>query len=384
MSSLPPPSPEALAHSAALDALIRDRIAEAGGWLPFDRYMELALYAPGLGYYSAGLEKFGSGGDFVTAPEISSLFGRCVARQAAQVLACTGGDILELGAGSGQLAVDLLLELEKRDALPARYLILEVSAHLRETQKNKISSALPAELAQKVSWLETLPQQFVGFIVGNEVLDALPVALVRATADGLVQRGVMAQEKGCIWSERPLEDGPLYEAAAALALPPGHLTEICLAAGGLVASLCQMLQHGVALLLDYGFPRREYYHPQRAQGTLMCHYRHHAHDDPLVHPGLQDITAHVDFTLAAEAALANDAALLGYTSQTQFLINCGITDLLGEISPTDLNAYLPLAAQAQKLLSPAEMGELFKAIAFGKFQETPLMGFMRGDKRHSL
>jgi len=384
MSSLPLPSSEALAHSAKLAALIRTEIDAAGGWLGFDRYMALALYAPGLGYYSGGLEKFGADGDFVTAPEISPLFGRCLARQAAQVLGATGGDILELGAGSGKLAVDVLTELDRLERLPERYLILEVSASLRETQKKRIESSLPLRISHKINWLDALPESFTGLVLGNEVLDALPTHLVAWHAAGVSERGVAMADGHFVWRDKPLHEGRLFEAAHGLALPPGHVSEIGLAAGSLMGSLARMLDRGVVLMLDYGFPRREYYHPQRAQGTLMCHYRHHAHDDPFLHPGLQDITAHVDFTAVAEAAVAQGASLLGYASQTQFLINCGITDLLAEVSPADVAAYLPLAAQAQKLLSPAEMGELFKAIALGKGMDQPLMGFVRGDKRHTL
>lgn len=384
MSSLPIPSPEALAHSNLLAELIREEIEAAGGWLPFDRYMSLALYAPGYGYYSAGLEKFGESGDFVTAPEISPLFGRCIARQAAQILVATGGGILELGAGSGKLAVDVLTELDKLGQLPEQYLIMEVSAHLREKQRKHVSTELPLYLSQKVSWLESLPQTFSGLVIGNEVLDALPAHLVVWYGQGISERGVSMDGGRFVWHDRPLKHGPLLDAANALEMSPGHISEINLAANDMMVGLTQVLAHGVILMLDYGFPRREFYHPQRDRGTLMCHYRHHAHDDPLLYPGLQDITAHVDFTAIAEAAVTQGATLLGYTGQAQFLINCGITDFLAETSPTDMAAYLPLAAQAQKLLSPAEMGELFKAIAFGKGYNDPLAGFARGDKRHTL
>jgi SAM-dependent MidA family methyltransferase len=383
MSSLPPPSPEALAHSACLAEAIRHEIAQAGGWLSFARYMELALYAPGLGYYSAGAEKLGEGGDFVTAPEISTLFGRCVARQAAQVLAAVGGSVLELGAGSGKLAVDVLNELDRLGQLPERYCILEVSGDLRARQQRLIQANLSPALAERVSWLDVLPEAFTGVVLGNEVLDAVPVHLVAWKGEGLYERGVGFEDGRFVWRDRALTQGPLLEAASQLDVLPEHLSEISLAASGLVMSLARMLEKGAVILVDYGFPRREFYHPHRAQGTLMCHYRHQSHDDPLIYPGLQDITAHVDFTAAAEAAVDGGASLMGYCSQTQFLINCGITSLLSEVSPNDAAAYLPLAAQAQKLLSPAEMGELFKAIAFGKGLQ-PLLGFAGGDKRHTL
>lgn len=384
MTSLPPPSAEQLAHSAEVAAAIRAEIAISGGWIGFARYMELALYAPGLGYYSAGMQKFGAGGDFVTAPEISPLFGRTLARQVAQVLRVAGGDVLELGAGTGRLAVQVLTELQRLEALPERYCILEVSAHLRALQSETVQRELPPELAARVQWLDALPVAFTGCVLGNEVLDALPVQLVARRADGLHERGVGVEGEAFVWRERAIESVALRTAAQALALPPDYVTEICLALPALIASLAAMLQWGAMLWIDYGFPRREYYHPQRSGGTLMCHYRHHAHDDPLSYPGLQDITAHVDFTAVAEAGVAHGLQVLGYAAQAQFLINSGITDLLAQVSPSDAATYLPLAAAAQKLLSPAEMGELFKVIALGKALDQPLLGFVRGDKRHAL
>lgn len=380
---LPPPTDEQLAHSARVIALIRAELAAQGGWIPFSRYMELALYAPGLGYYSAGSRKFGAGGDFVTAPEMSPLFARALARQVAQVLQRVGGEVLELGAGTGRLAAQLLLELQRLDSLPQRYRILEVSAHLRHVQQETLAEALPDPLFSRIEWLEALPASFTGFVVGNEVLDALPVHLLAWREDGIRERGVAWRDGQWAWEDRTLLDQRLHDSASRLALPPGYLSEVCPAAPALVASLAKCLQRGALLLVDYGFPRREYYHPQRSSGTLMCHYRQHAHDDPFFLPGLQDITAHVDFTTLAEAGVAHGLTLAGYTSQAQFLINCGITALLAAVSPTD-TGYLPLVSQAQKLLSPAEMGELFKGIAFSKGMEEALLGFFKGDKRHTL
>jgi SAM-dependent MidA family methyltransferase len=383
-ASLPIPNNEAQAQSVSLANLIRTEIAANGGWLDFARYMHLALYAPGIGYYSGGLKKFGSGGDFVTAPEISPLFARTLARQAAEVVAMTQGDILELGAGTGRLAAGLLLELARLQNLPQRYFILEVSAHLRDEQRRTLEAVLPAELFCKVSWLDTLPDSFRGLVLGNEVLDALPVHVIRASADGAQEMGVALEQNAFVWRARPLVNLRLQEMLQGLDLPAGYTTELCPAAAGLVASLGDMLEEGVILLIDYGFPRREYYHAQRHQGTLICHYRHYAHDDPFLYPGLQDITAHVDFTLVAETAMARGLALKGYCGQAQFLINCGITELLTETSPQDMAAYAPLAAAAQKLLSPAEMGELFKVAAFARRCESPLMGFSRGDRSYTL
>jgi SAM-dependent MidA family methyltransferase len=377
-TTLPQPSDEAHAHSDRLRSLIHHDIAAQGGWIPFSRFMELALYAPGLGYYSAGARKFGAAGDFVTAPEISPLFGRTVARQVADIMAQSTPQILELGAGSGKLAADVLGELERLDCLPERYDILEVSADLRERQQALLRERVP-HLVARVHWLDALPENISGAVIANEVLDALPVHLLRWKDAGIAERGVASEGGNFVWLERPPENPALLETAQRIGVPDNYLSEISLAARGLIVSLCERLQQGVLLFIDYGFGAGEYYHPQRNQGTLMCHYRHHAHDDPFFLPGLQDITAHVDFTAAAECAIDSGAHLLGYTSQAHFLINCGITDFLAESDPEKLRDYLPLSTQLQKLTSPAEMGDLFKVIALGKGMEQPLRGFARGD-----
>lgn len=388
-ATLPIPSAEALAHSESLSSLIKETILNNDGWIDFARYMELALYAPGLGYYSGGAKKFGKAGDFVTAPEISPLFAQSLARQVAQVLDITSGNILELGAGTGRLALELLLELARMQKLPARYQILEVSAHLRAVQEETLAAHLPEELLAKIDWLDSLPERFSGMVLGNEVIDALPVHIIKTGLDGHRELGVAVGKDGFYWAEQVLTDPQLQAMLARLSLPQDYVTELCPAAAGLLKSLCEMLQAGVILLLDYGFPQAEYYHPQRNQGTLMCHYRHHTHGDPFLYPGLQDITAHVDFSYLAQVSQSNGAELRGYCSQAQFLINCGITEILGRVSPDDMAAFLPLAAKAQKLLSPAEMGELFKVIAFAKGLEDAgvaydLLGFSQGDKSHVL
>lgn len=381
---LPAPGTDALEHSAKLVRLIEDELATSGGWMNFARYMGLALYAPSLGYYSGGSQKFGQDGDFVTAPGLSPLFAQTLARQVAQVVEQTAGNVLELGAGSGQLAVGLLQELEQLGKLPERYLILEVSAHLRSEQQRNLAASLPPELLNRVAWLDALPERFNGLVLGNEVLDALPVHVIKTSNGRAAELGVVLSNEDLIWCERPLLDKQLLDLVSGLELPPDYLTEVCPAAAGLITSLGDMLQQGVVLLLDYGFPRYEYYHPQRDQGTLMCHYRHHAHGDPFYYPGLQDITAHVDFSQVAQSGQAAGLQLLGYCGQAQFLINCGITTVLARTSPHDPVAYAPLAAAAQKLLSPAEMGELFKVIALGRGCEHPLMGFVQGDRSHRL
>ncbi len=383
MSSLPLPSAEALAHSQQLKDLIHSDITLQGGWIPFSRFMELALYAPGLGYYSAGARKLGAEGDFITAPELSPLFGRTLARQVADIMAQSAPLVLELGAGSGKLAVDVLEELEQMGQLPERYSILEVSADLRERQQALLQQRLP-HLIGRVHWLETLPEQIDGVIIGNEVLDALPVHLVHWADARILEIGVAHQDEHFYFTERLPETPQLLEIAQQISVPDDYVSEISLAARGLVKTLCERLHSGALLFVDYGFGAREYYHPQRNNGTLMCHYRHHTHDDPLFLPGLQDITAHVDFTAIAESAIDHGASLLGYTTQAHFLLNCGITDLMSEVSPESVREYLPLTAQIQKLTSPAEMGELFKVIALGKGLENTLRCFGAGDKSRLL
>jgi len=381
--SLPLPSSAAQAHSEKLCKIIHADIATQGGWIPFSRFMELALYAPGLGYYSAGARKFGEDGDFITAPELSPLFGRTLARQVAEIMAHSMPQVMELGAGSGKLAADVLGELERMDSLPQRYDILEVSADLRARQQELLRARVP-HLMDRVRWLDVLPENISGAVIANEVLDALPVHLLRWTDVGIVERGVASEGEKFTWQERQPANAALLKIAQNISVPKNYLSEISLATRGLIFSLCMRLQQGALLFIDYGFGAGEYYHPQRNQGTLMCHYRHHAHDDPFYLPSLQDITAHVDFTAIAESAIDSGAELLGYTSQAHFLINCGIADFMAESDPENLRDYLPLSAQLQKLTSPAEMGELFKVVALGKGMDEVLRGFVTGDKSRFL
>ena len=409
--ALPQPDADALAHSARLVDCIRAEIAASGGSIAFSRYMELALYAPGLGYYSAGARKLGADGDFITGPELTPLFGHVLAHQVAALLqrisSTTPPAVLEVGAGSGALAASLLEKLEQLGQLPAQYLILELSADLRQRTRNTLAARVP-HLVERVAWLDRLPPSFSGVVLGNEVLDAMPVEVFRVAADGVEEaRVITLQDPGdragaCFgWSWRPPSDAlraeveALRTSRAMQALPPlalGYRSEVAPAVTGFIRSLAGVLEHGAAIFIDYGFPRREYYHPQRSDGTLMCHYRHRAHDNPFFLPGLQDITAHVDFTAIADAAVAGGLAVLGYTTQAQFLINCGITDVLAEQlpregAPAGQAAYLATSNAAQRLLSPAEMGELFKVIALGKGigdDDPALIGFARGDKIDTL
>ena len=384
--NLPLPSSDACEHSAKLIAEIGQEMIREGGWISFARFMELALYAPGLGYYAAGSRKFGSAGDFVTAPEMTGFFGRSLARQVGQIMAASAPVVLEVGAGSGRLAADLLLELEALGQLPTHYLILDLSADLRERQQETLGKAAPHLLA-RVQWLDQLPDNFSGVVLANELLDAMPAHVVAWREDGIFERGVALDSVGRFtWNERPA-NGALLAAAEEIgrqcSLPPGFESEISLANRAWAAEWGHRLNCGALLLLDYGFPRREFYHPQRASGTLMCHYRHHSHPDPFYLPGLQDVTVHVDFTSIISAAHAAGLELLGYTSQGQFLLNCGILDLLGaETSGTP--EYIRAAGAVNKLLMPHEMGELFKVIAIGRGIDQSLLGFASGDQSRRL
>ena len=383
---LPEPTPEAREHSAWLEGLVRDAIAAAGGALPFDRFMELALYAPGLGYYVAGARKLGAAGDFVTAPEVSPLFGRCLARQCAELLgALGGGDLLELGAGSGALAANLLAELDRLGRSPRRYLILDVSPELRARQAETLAARVPDRVGC-VEWLDALPSpgSFCGVVLGNEVLDALPVHRFRIAGDAVLEGAVGVSPDGLV--ERwvlPVSPG-LAEAVVRIQdrigpLPDGYTSEVSLRIPPWLAAVASVLDAAALLLIDYGYTRREYYHPDRSGGTLLCHYRHRVHADPLHLLGLQDITASVDFTAVAEAGTAAGLSLAGYTTQAHFLLANGLDRLLAESDPGDTARHLALVQGAKLLTLPGEMGERFKAIGLDKGLGRPWSGFALRD-----
>jgi SAM-dependent MidA family methyltransferase len=382
---LPDPGLDALMASRSLQTLIANDIRHNSGWIPFSRFMELALYAPGLGYYSGGAAKLGRDGDFTTAPEMSPLFGQTLAHVAAELIGKTTPQIMEFGAGTGKLAREVLTELAAMGVAVHRYSIVELSGELRARQQQTLRGF------PQVTWLDQFPAVYSGVVLGNEVLDAMPVQLVVKTAQGWRERGIGLAPKKFVYRDRPCDPALLAQIPHADALPEGYLTEVHPIALGFVRTLADMLRAGfdytghggAALLIDYGFPAHEYYLPQRTEGTLMCHYRHHAHGDPFYLPGLQDITAHVDFTAIAHTAVNSGLDVLAYTSQAAFLIDAGIGDLLQRIPATDRLRYLPRANELQKLTSPAEMGELFKVIALGTRVELPEK-FARNDRSHRL
>ena len=382
---LPSPDPAAAAVSDRLAATIRAEIRSAEPpRMSFERFMDLALYAPGLGYYSAGSRKFGEEGDFVTAPELTPLFSRCVARQGAEILSRTGGDVLEFGAGSGIMAADVLSELERIGSLPTAYLILEVSADLRERQRETLGLRVP-HLLERVQWLEGWPDAFEGVVLANEVLDAMPVHRFRVAAEGVQEQFVALEEERFseIWGEP--DDSRVAQLLDALvsgcSLREGYLSELNLAAQDWTRQLATVLKRGAALVIDYGFPRREFYHPERSEGTLMCHYRHRSHQNPYQFVGLQDITTHVDFTAIAEAAHGAGLRVAGFTNQANFLLANG---LAGMAEDSDEKGRLEKAAAIKRLTLPGEMGELFKVLALTRGLEGSLTGFAWRDSRGRL
>jgi SAM-dependent MidA family methyltransferase len=388
-AEIPELTEEERAHSERLIERIRDEIDSHAGWISFERFMEMALYEPGLGYYSAGSTKLGEAGDFVTAPEISPLFSRCLANQAREVLEkLGGGDILEIGAGSGVMAADVLAELHHIAALPNRYFILEVSADLRERQRARLAE-LPDEVKSRVQWLDHWPDELRGVVLANEVLDAMPVQRFRIRGDTVNCVGVTWQLGQLDWSEVKADvalEKRVREIEQELGerLPDGYGSEINMRLPSWVQSLALSMSAGVAILIDYGLPRRQYYREERNEGTLLCHYRHRFHDDALIHVGVQDIGAWVDFTAVAEAASSAGMSIGGFSTQAHFLIGCGIEQFIAGLADAELHQRLQLARQAMLLTLPGEMGERFKVIGLATNYDHPLRGFSVRDLAASL
>ena len=385
---LPIPNSDAQSHSDALLEYICEKIQQQDGSISFKQFMDLALYAPGLGYYSAGSHKLGEAGDFITAPEVSTLFGATIAEAITPVLeTLPQSNILEVGAGSGALAISILQYLKQQQTESGHYYVLEVSADLRERQRQKFEEA---EVLDKVIWLDTLPENFIGVVLGNEVLDAMPVNLIEVTDTGFAERFVAVEKEQLVWKLNSPSDLRLQsrlsdvEQQLSGKLPAGFVSEINLAAEDWISALAQSCQQAYVLLIDYGFPRHEYYHLQRQQGTLMCHYRHHSHDNPFQFLGLQDITAHVDFTAIADAALESDLSVAGYTTQAHFLLGSGLMEIIPNELENITKEQLALHSQIKKLTLPHEMGELFKVIGLQKGCEYSLPGFQIRDMRGHL
>ena len=381
----PEPDSEALAHSARVVERVQTEIEGRGGVLPFDRYMDLVLYEPGLGYYASGTRKFGRQGDFVTAPELGSLYGRCVARQVAQILAqLDGGSLLEFGAGSGVLAATVLTELAERDSLPAEYLIVEVRPALRAQQQQTLAGQIEQTLV-KVRWLDSLPESgFRGVILANEVLDAMPIIRFRVGAEGHMTAGVVRRNGHLDWSWQrdPSQDGRIDRLVQQYGLVADYTSEVNPRAAAWMQTVGRVLDAGLILVMDYGYPGAEYYHYERSDGTLMCHYQHRAHMDPFLYPGLQDLTAHVDFSAVAAAGQLAGLDIAGFTSQEAFLLSTGVLDLVAHESSGPVDPKL--SAELKQLTLPSEMGESFKALAMVKNIDRPLLGFSLRDRRVAL
>ena len=387
--SLPEPDTASAAHSERAAAYIGDLIAAAGGSISFAEYMHHALYAPGLGYYTAGATKFGADGDFITAPEVSRVFGGVLARQCAEVLGqVEGGAILEYGAGSGKLAGDMLEALARLDALPSAYLILEVSPDLRERQQAYLHDRLP-DLVARVAWVDAVPDPLRGVIVANEVLDSMPVERFVRRDAGVMQQRVVIDDGGFGVIEAPAP-GNLAQAVATIErslgtrLAEGFMSEVCLAIPPWIGGMAAALREGVAFLFDYGVSRREYYAPDRSSGWLRCHFRHHAHDDPLILPGIQDLTAWVDFTSVANAAAAQGLDVAGYSAQAQFLVAGGLEYEMQDFDDLSTGAQLELSQQVKTLTLPGEMGERFKCVALSKGNIATPSAFSLADRTHTL
>lgn len=385
-AALPPLTADEQAHAARVHSALVRRIEDAGGWLAFIDFMRFALYEPGLGYYSAGARKFGAEGDFITAPELSPLFAMCVARQVAEVFERTGGrEIVEFGAGTGALACDVMRRLIERGLEPQSYAIVEVSADLRDRQRERVRHSLGAH-AGRVEWLDRLPATPIrGVMLANEVLDAFPVERFRLASGRIERLGVALAGEDLVIAARPASP-ELESAVGALHVDVDepYESEICPWLAAWIASAAQSLAQGVLLIMDYGLPRAQYYHPDRRHGSLLCHFRQRAHDDPLTRVGLQDITAWVDFTAVAEAAEAARLDVLGFATQAHFLLAAGLESEIDTLLKRTAGESRTHLEAARRLLLPGEMGEAFKVMALGRGVAEPLLGFGLRDLRHTL
>jgi len=381
INRFPPVDRLALVNSMDVGLLLSEAIARQGGRISFDQYMEIAMFAPGRGYYDSVNRIFGDDGDFTTAPEMSSFFGRCIARQILQVMGEMGQtNILEFGAGSGILAQTILTELAKHDRLPQNYYIYDISPSLGKRQFDRLKANVP-HLLEKIVWLNDIPKNFSGIMIANEVLDAMPVHRVVFHRNLPHEEAYVTLKNGMLM----LEDGPLSSTSlknemekimqACPEIKDGYRSEVNLGLRSWIKRIGQTLEKGLVLLIDYGYTRREYYQPIHHQGNLMCYFQHKAHADPLLYPGMQDVTCHVDFTLVAEAFQEQGLKVAGYTNQSFFLAGCGLEDMYHELDTSDEQKYRDETSRLEKLIMPEAMGETFKVIGLTKGYDEKLIGF---------
>ena len=384
MSSMPIAQENELQLSESLKTKIIQSIDAAGGWISFNHFMEFALYDPDFGYYSGSLRKFGEKGDFVTAPEISSFFAKSLCIQFKEIFQSLDRNIIEIGAGSGKFALEAIQSLEVNSENINHYFILEISHSLRKQQYDLLIENLPSNLFSKVKWIDEIPQKYEGLIFCNELLDAFPIDLIKKNLGSYFQKGVGVENGAFIWKDKLIDDLSAYHQINLESLPDNYLIEHSTHIKDWINKINQSLTKGILLIIDYGFNDKEYFHDQRSQGTLMCHFKHHAHDNPLIHVGIQDITSHVNFSYVATEASKLGLHTKGFISQANFLINCGILDLLGKVNIEDQALYMKSVSEIQKLLSPTEMGDLFKVMVIEKNIDIDFIGLKNNNKATKL
>lgn len=380
MSSMPIAPENELRLSDRLKTKIIQSIDAAGGWISFNRFMEFALYDADFGYYSGSLRKFGEEGDFVTASEISIFFAKALCIQFKEIFQSLDKNIIEIGAGSGKFALEVIQSLEADSESIDHYFILEISQSLRKQQYDLLIEHLPSNLFNKVQWVNEIPKKYEGIIFCNELLDAFPIDLIKKTLGNYFQKGVGVENSEFIWKDKLIDDLSVYEQVNLESLPDNYLIEYSINIKNWINQINQSFSKGILLIIDYGFNDKEYFHDQRTQGTLMCHFKHYAHDKPLIHPGIQDITSHVNFSYVAREASKLGLQVKGFISQANFLINCGILDLLEKVNIEDRALYMKSVSEIQKLLSPAEMGDLFKVMAIEKNIDIDFIGLKNNNK----
>ena len=382
MPTMPIASEIEIQLSEQLKTKIIQAIHSNQGWISFDRFMEFALYDPEFGYYTGNLRKFGEKGDFVTASEISSFFAKTMCIQFEEIFLSLDKNIIEIGAGSGKFALEVIQSLDSKKI--DHYFILEISHSLRKHQYELLIKNLPPHLFGKVQWIDQIPQEYNGIIFCNELLDALPIDLIKKSSGIPYQKGVALENDLFIWKDKAIKDLSIYDHINLESLPDNYLAEDAIHIKSWINNISESISKGVVIIIDYGFNHSEYFHEQRSQGTLMCHFKHHAHDNPLIQVGIQDITSHVNFSYVAREASNKGLHINGFISQANFLINCGILDLLEKVNIEDSVLYMKSVSEIQKLLSPSEMGDLFKVMTIEKNIDINLVGLKNNNKVTTL